>query len=157
MYMSAINPSLIDLWCICQLSTLLWLICDVYVRYQPFSDWSVMYISANNYPSLTDLWCICKLAINPSLIDLWCICQLSIIPLWLICDVYFSYQLYFSDWSVMCNCTCQLPPGGIGLTVMCLATDVSLTADPGVVSSLPARSYTFMEIDHEIISTVILL
>ena len=39
----------------------------------------------------------------------------------------------------------------------CLATDVSLTADPGVVSSIPARSHTFVEIDHEIISTVILL
>ena len=27
-----------------------------------------------------------------------------------------------------------------------------LTADPGVVSSIPAQSHTFMEIDHEIIS-----
>ena len=41
--------------------------------------------------------------------------------------------------------------------VMCLATDDSLTADPGVVSSILALSHTFMEIDHEIISTVILL
>ena len=40
---------------------------------------------------------------------------------------------------------------------MCLATDTSLTADPGVVSSIPAWSHTFVEIDHEIISTVILL
>ena len=39
----------------------------------------------------------------------------------------------------------------------CLATDAHLTADPGVVSSIPARSHTFVEIDHEIISTVILL
>ena len=39
----------------------------------------------------------------------------------------------------------------------CLATDASLTADPGVVSLIPARSHTFVEIDHEIISTVILL
>ena len=30
-------------------------------------------------------------------------------------------------------------------------------ADPGVASSIPARSHTFVEIDHEIISTVILL
>ena len=29
--------------------------------------------------------------------------------------------------------------------------------NPGVVSSIPARSHTFVEIDHEIISTVILL
>ena len=35
--------------------------------------------------------------------------------------------------------------------------DASLTADPGVASSIPARSHTFVEIDHEIISTVILL
>ena len=38
---------------------------------------------------------------------------------------------------------------------MCLATDVCLTADPGVVSSISARSHTFVEIDHEIIFTVI--
>ena len=40
---------------------------------------------------------------------------------------------------------------------MCLATDVCLTAIPGVASSVRARSHTFVEIDHEIISTVILL
>ena len=34
-------------------------------------------------------------------------------------------------------------------------TDMSLTADPGVASLIPARSHTFVEIDHEIISTVI--
>ena len=34
---------------------------------------------------------------------------------------------------------------------MCLA------ADPGVVSSFPARSHIFVEIDHELISTAILL
>ena len=39
---------------------------------------------------------------------------------------------------------------------MCLATDASLTADPGVASSIPAWSHTFVEID-EIISMVILL
>ena len=32
-----------------------------------------------------------------------------------------------------------------------------LTADPGVASSIPVRSHTFLEIDHEMISTVILL
>ena len=40
---------------------------------------------------------------------------------------------------------------------MCLTTDTCLTADPGVASLIPARLYTFVEIDHEIISTVILL
>ena len=39
----------------------------------------------------------------------------------------------------------------------CLATDASLTAAPEVASSIRARSHTFVEIDHEIISTVILL
>ena len=39
----------------------------------------------------------------------------------------------------------------------CLATDACLTADPGVASSILARYHTFVEIDHEIISTVILL
>ena len=32
-----------------------------------------------------------------------------------------------------------------------------LTADPGVASSIQARSHTFVEIDHEIISTTTLL
>ena len=45
----------------------------------------------------------------------------------------------------------------VAQSVTCLATDASLTADPGVASSIPARSHTFVEIDHEIISTVILL
>ena len=39
----------------------------------------------------------------------------------------------------------------------CLATDANLTADSGVMSSIPARSHTFVEIDHEIISMVVLL
>ena len=38
-----------------------------------------------------------------------------------------------------------------------ISPGMSLTADPGVASSIPARSHTFVEIDHEIISTVILL
>ena len=47
--------------------------------------------------------------------------------------------------------------GHVAQSVTCLATDVSLTADPGVASSIPARSHTFMEIDHDIISMGILL
>ena len=49
------------------------------------------------------------------------------------------------------------PPGRVAQSVTCLATDACLTADPGVASSIPARYHTFVEIDHEIISTVILL
>ena len=40
---------------------------------------------------------------------------------------------------------------------MCLTADTCLTADPGVVTSIPAWSHTFAESDHEIISTAILL
>ena len=48
-------------------------------------------------------------------------------------------------------------PGCVAQSVMCLPTDASLTADPGVARMIQARSHTFVEIDHEIISTVILL
>ena len=48
-------------------------------------------------------------------------------------------------------------PGRVVQSVTCLATDACLTADPGVASSIPARYHTFVEIDDEIISTVILL
>ena len=47
--------------------------------------------------------------------------------------------------------------GCIAQSVTFLATDASLTADLGVASSIPAQSHTFVEIDNEIISTVILL
>ena len=40
--------------------------------------------------------------------------------------------------------------GRVAQSVTCLATDVSLTADPGVASSIPAWSHTFVEIDHKI-------
>ena len=48
--------------------------------------------------------------------------------------------------------------GRIVQSVTCLATETSLTADPGVLSLIPAQSSnTFLEIDREIVSTVILL
>ena len=40
--------------------------------------------------------------------------------------------------------------GRVAQSVVCLTTDVCLTADPGVACSIPARSHTFVEIDHEI-------
>ena len=43
--------------------------------------------------------------------------------------------------------------GRIAQSVTCLTADMSLPADPWVVSSIPAQSHTFVEIDHEIIST----
>ena len=48
-------------------------------------------------------------------------------------------------------------PGRVAQSLTCLATDEKLAADPGVASSIPARSHTFVEIGHEIISTIILL
>ena len=50
----------------------------------------------------------------------------------------------------------QIWLGRVAQSVTCLATDACLTADPGVASSIPVRSHTFVEIDHEMISTVIL-
>ena len=52
---------------------------------------------------------------------------------------------------------CLNRPGRVAQPVTCLATDACLTADPGVASSIQARYHTFVKIDHEIISTVILL
>ena len=53
----------------------------------------------------------------------------------------------------------QYPKAGLRSTVGnrsdCSVT--FLTADSGVPSSIPALSYTFVEIDHEIVSTTILL
>ena len=51
----------------------------------------------------------------------------------------------------------QSRPGRIAQSVTCLATDASLTADSGVASSIPGGSHTFVEIDYEIISRLILL
>ena len=48
-------------------------------------------------------------------------------------------------------------PGRVAQSVKCLVTDTCLTEDPWVASFILARSHTFMEIDHEIISTTFLL
>ena len=55
-----------------------------------------------------------------------------------------------------CHTMCILP-GRVAQSVTCLATDAYPTADPGVASLIPVRFHTFVEIDHEMISTVILL
>ena len=51
----------------------------------------------------------------------------------------------------------NLVPGRVAQSVTCLVTDAKLTAEPGVASSIPAWSHPFVEIDHELISRVILL
>ena len=52
-------------------------------------------------------------------------------------------------------CPCRTGPRSAVVNV--LATIANLTADLGVASLIPARSHTFVEIGHEIISTDILL
>ena len=51
----------------------------------------------------------------------------------------------------------QKTPGRIAQSVTCPSTDAHLTTDPGVTSAILAWSNTFVEIDHEIISMIILL
>ena len=49
------------------------------------------------------------------------------------------------------------PDRSLGRAAKCLTAYMCLTADPGVVSLISAGFYTFVEIDHEIISMAILL
>ena len=66
------------------------------------------------------------------------------------------FQVINLGWSIVY--TEGVTPGCVAQSVTCLATDACLTADPGVASSIQTRSHTFVEIDHEIIfSKVILL
>ena len=67
-----------------------------------------------------------------------------------------SKQFLSRSGSTLCLILVRMP-GHVAQSVTCLATDACLTADPGVASSIPVRSHTFVEIDHEMISTVILL
>ena len=67
------------------------------------------------------------------------------------------FHFLFKTHSAKTNLLFISVPGRVAQSVTCLATDACLTADPGVASSIPARYHTFVEIDHETISTVILL
>ena len=70
----------------------------------------------------------------------------------------YIYIFVYTDVTVLfTDVTNSNIPGRVAQSVTCLATDACLTADPGVASSIPVRSNTFVEIDHEIISSVILL
>ena len=79
-------------------------------------------------------------------------------------NAFYWYQIFALDSTVVkTGFTVDSPwnkfvePCRVAQLVTCLATDACLTADPGVVSLIPVRSNTFVEIDHEMISTVILL
>ena len=67
-----------------------------------------------------------------------------------LCPLWFSTNSLYSPQTYML-------PGCIAQSVTCLATDACLAADQKVASSIPVRYHTFVEIDHEMISTVILL
>ena len=47
--------------------------------------------------------------------------------------------------------------GCVAQSLMCPTTHGRLTADSGIVSLIPVRSHTLVQINHEIISMVILL
>ena len=67
-------------------------------------------------------------------------------------------EIYFSDFiKSESSESIKSSSGRVAQWLTCLATDACLTADPGVRGLIPAGSHTFVEIDHEIISTVILL
>ena len=73
---------------------------------------------------------------------------------------YTFFMLNLAVYEIILRINVNMPaivPGRVAQSVTCLATDACLTADPGVPSSIPVRSHTFVEIDHEMISTVILL
>ena len=89
---------------------------------------------------------------------------------WFICSFSRTFQGNFSfhglyklkffsrhNFPVAVPKTNSIAHGCVAQSVTCLATDVSLTADLGVKSLIPAQSHDFVEIDHEIISMVILL
>ena len=60
-------------------------------------------------------------------------------------------------WSHIPHCLKSHALVHMSLWLFTTEADACLTADPGVASSILARYHTFVEIDHEIISTVILL
>ena len=69
-----------------------------------------------------------------------------------------GWRLFSNHFSVTNSVVAQtFQPGRAAQSVTCLAIDACLTADAGVASLIPVRSHTFVEIDHEMISTVILL
>ena len=110
------------------------------------SRWGIFHHWAVGKLNSTGSWCT-KLS---NYMGGWCPRKLNFIGGWVKKKVLCSTPRYFFLWN-------SPTPGRVAQSVMCLATDACLTAIPGVASSILARSHTFVEIDHEIISTVILL
>ena len=80
---------------------------------------------------------------------------LTLLGLTLNLPIFFDLKI-LSAYYICCTYS-NASPGRVAQSVTCLATDACLTADPGVASSIPVLSHTFVETDHEMISTVILL
>ena len=83
-------------------------------------------------------------------------------PLYKLICIYVGLELSSTHWLPLIQAAIpgkndKKLPGHIAQSVTGLATDACLTADPGASSSIPALSHTFFEIDHEIISMLILL
>ena len=72
-----------------------------------------------------------------------------------------AHNFYASDFVILPLCKSNALHvsyrAGEAQSVKCLAKDASLTAVSGVASLIPAQSHTFVEIDREIISRVIIL
>ena len=62
--------------------------------------------------------------------------------------LYYKMQIFFHFEKLCEQLTCLIEPDHAAQSITCLATDASLTADLGVASLIPARSHTFVEIDH---------
>ena len=73
------------------------------------------------------------------------------------CALHCKYNAQFVHHVTIYSTYDRICTGPLSAVRNFLATVVSLTADPGVMSLILAWSHTFVEIDHEIISTVILL
>ena len=65
------------------------------------------------------------------------------------------FVLSIFEWPFFCFCF--FSPGRVEHSLTCLVTDACLTAEADVPSLILAWSHTFVDFDHEIISTVILL
>ena len=64
-----------------------------------------------------------------------------------LCNLVFSHmQHMYAVFPVVFFAVVFLLPGPVAQSVTCLATDTSLTADPGVASLILAQSHTFVEI-----------
>ena len=80
-----------------------------------------------------------------------------IIPMLTCLIIYIVNTCIIKDAVKFEDVTCCNLPDGLAQSVACLTADRCLTADPGVVSWIPARSHTFVEIGYEILSMAILL